>query len=64
MADLPPGYQTWSDYIDEAPEDLTNRILASHVDITHQTKNELASRLDRIADALEAIANTMKENNV
>ena len=51
MSNFPRGYQMWSDYQDEAPEDLANRLRAEHIDV-----------LDRIANTLDAIATTMKEN--
>lgn len=52
--DFPPGYQLWSDYQDEAPEDLANRLRAELIDV-----------LDRIANTLDAIdrlTTTLKEN--
>lgn len=32
MPDFPRGYQLWSDYQDEAPEDLANRLRAELID--------------------------------
>ena len=49
--DFPPGYQLWSDYQDEAPEDLANRLRAELIDV-----------LDRIANTLDTITTTLKEN--
>lgn len=51
MSNFPPGYQLWSDYHDEAPEDLANRLRAATIDT-----------LDIIADTLEELTNTLKEN--
>ena len=32
MSDFPRGYQMWSDYQDEAPDDLANRLRAELID--------------------------------
>lgn len=32
MPSFPRGYQLWSDYHDEAPEDLANRLRAELID--------------------------------
>ena len=42
MSDFPRGYQLWSDYQDEAPEDLANRLRA-----------ELIDAIDRLATTLK-----------
>ena len=51
MSNFPRGYQMWSDYQDEAPEDLANRLRAELIDV-----------LDRIANTLDTITTTLKEN--
>ena len=51
MPNFPLGYQLWSDYQDEAPDDLANRLRAALIDV-----------LDRIANTLDTIADTIKEN--
>ena len=42
MPNFPRGYQLWSDYQDEAPEDLANRLRA-----------ELIDAIDRIATTMK-----------
>lgn len=70
MRDWPRGYTVWSEYYDEDPEDLHNRLMAEQVNtvdearqefaerldlIADEARQELAERLERIADALESI---------
>ena len=70
MSDWPRGYEVWSEYYDEDPEDLHNRLMAEQVNtvdeawqelaerldlIAYEARQELAERPERIADAIESI---------
>ena len=55
MRDWPRGYTVWSDYHDEPPEELHNRLMAEQVNTVDEARQELAERLDRIADAIDDI---------
>ena len=62
MNEWPRGYAVWRDHVEgESPEELHNRLMAELIDTADEVKQELAARIDEIADALDTIAQHFEE---